>query len=119
MRNPQIFFSNISENYYYEKLTETSLSRGSVCSESWGLGSGLCAQGRGQEGVPQVPQKVHLLRPGKNCWQTHLILRLTGKTGLLTQPSVNILQNDDIKIFCLSAWRREDRTADDPQTDRC
>lgn len=46
----------------------------SVCSKSWRLGSGICAQGSGKEGVPQVPQTLHLLRPGKNCQQTYLIL---------------------------------------------
>lgn len=46
-----------------------------LCSKSWRMGSGLCTQGGGKEGVPQVPQALHLLRPGKDCRQTDLILK--------------------------------------------
>lgn len=53
-----------------------------VHSESWRLGSGLRAQGCGQEGVPQVPQALHLVRAGENSQQTHPILRLTGSKEL-------------------------------------
>lgn len=38
-----------------------------LCSQSWRMGPSLCAQGSGKEGVPQVPQALHLLRPGKDC----------------------------------------------------
>lgn len=38
------------------------------------LGSSLSPQSRGQERISQVPETLHLLRPGENCWEAHPFL---------------------------------------------
>lgn len=77
LRLMQAYFSSKMKPFWHV-LIQTS----NVYSESWRLGSGLRAQGCGQEGVPQVPQALHLVRAGENSQQTHPILRLTGSKEL-------------------------------------
>lgn len=45
-----------------------------VSSEPWRLGSGVSAQSRGQEGVSQVPQTLHLVCARENRWEAHPLL---------------------------------------------
>lgn len=45
-----------------------------VCSKPRRLGSSFGPQSRGQEGVSQVPQTLHLVCPGKNCWEVDPLL---------------------------------------------
>lgn len=61
---------------------DTAFSCHCACSEPRRLGPGLCAQGCGQAGVPQVPQALHLVRAGEDRRQTHPVLRIAGSKEL-------------------------------------
>ncbi|CDQ62719.1 unnamed protein product [Oncorhynchus mykiss] len=53
-------------------------------TEPWRLGPCLSPQSRGQEGIPQVPQTLHRLRPGEDQRKTYPLLNLTGVGRLNT-----------------------------------
>lgn len=106
---------------------ETGFPLRCVCSEPWGLGSGLSAQGCGQARVPQVPQALHLVRAGENSRQTHPVLRTRGSKEPDASPNAAQISlqnaNKALPLFCSGDTAGKTRVAreawEDPQADCC
>lgn len=78
-------------------LSVPSLPPVCVCSEPRRLGSSVSPQSRGQEGVSQVPQTLHLVCPRKNRWEAHPLL----STEVTRSPNTAWKPNEETFIYII------------------
>lgn len=72
-----------------------------VCSEPRRLGSSVSPQSRGEEGVSQVPQTLHLVCPRKNRWEAHPLL----STEVTKSPNTAWKTNEETFLYIIQGRR--------------
>lgn len=82
-------------------LSVSSLPPVCVCSEPRRLGSSVSPQSRGQEGVSQVPQTLHLVCPRKDRWEAHPLL----STEVTKSPNTAWKTNEETFLYIIQGRR--------------